>query len=271
MSPSLEVHPLLDRREQLGAVEVPIAEVPAEQRSGDELALAHRVRLDVVDRPRQQPVQRPAVRVHRAERQALVHRHLGRVRVEHLRELGLRELRALRDLVVDPVLDVPVLSEQPPGSCTSCRRSRASPRGTRTSPARGARWSGSRPRRARSRRSGSGRRGSRSGTSEYSPNSQTIPNIMKMFHSSGTPSGNVEVMWVWKIERDRDRDHRQRPAVGDQQQDREAELERRPQVGRRGAPASMAGGCSDGPGRAASWRTASGSRACSRPSPGPRR
>ena len=38
-----------------------------------------------------------------------------------------------------------------------------------------------------------------SATSPYSPNRKRIPKIMNRFHSSGTASGNVEVMWMWKM------------------------------------------------------------------------
>ena len=60
----LEPAALLDRVEQLLAVEMAVAEVPAVDDVGDQLALAHVVGLDVVDGVRQQRVQRPAVRVH---------------------------------------------------------------------------------------------------------------------------------------------------------------------------------------------------------------
>ena len=60
-----EVAALLDRLEQLLVVEVAVAEVPAVDDAGDQLALADVVGLDVVDRARQQAVQRPAVGVHR--------------------------------------------------------------------------------------------------------------------------------------------------------------------------------------------------------------
>ena len=38
-----------------------------------------------------------------------------------------------------------------------------------------------------------------SGTAPFSPNRNSSPKIMKRFHSRGTASGNVEVMWTWKI------------------------------------------------------------------------
>ena len=57
---------------------------------------------------------------------------------------------------------------------------------------------------------------------------------MNRFHSSGTASGNVEVMWTWKmtipITASPDR-----PAAGDEQQERQPELHHRPQVGREAA------------------------------------
>ena len=58
--------------EQPLVVEVAVAEVVAEHDAGDQLALAHVVGLDVVDRARQQAVERAPVRVHRAEGEALV-------------------------------------------------------------------------------------------------------------------------------------------------------------------------------------------------------
>ena len=76
-----EAAPLLDRLEQLLVVEVAVAEVPAGDDAGDQLALAHVVVLDVVDRARQQPVERAAVAVHRAEREPLVEQQLGRLAV----------------------------------------------------------------------------------------------------------------------------------------------------------------------------------------------
>ena len=78
-SPGLKSAALLHRLEQLLVVEVAVAEVPAVDDAGDQLALAHVVVLDVVDGAVDQAVERPAVRVHRAEAEARGEHQLGQV------------------------------------------------------------------------------------------------------------------------------------------------------------------------------------------------
>ena len=76
----LERAALLHSVEQLLVVEVAVAEVPAVDDPRDQLALAHVVGLDVVDRrTRQEPVERAAVRVHGAEGEPLVEQVARRV------------------------------------------------------------------------------------------------------------------------------------------------------------------------------------------------
>ena len=82
-----EAAALLHRGEQPVVVQVAVAEVPAVDDPRDQLALAHVVVADVVDRARDQAVQRPPVGVHRAEREALVEEQLGRVAVVDPRHL----------------------------------------------------------------------------------------------------------------------------------------------------------------------------------------
>ena len=88
---------LLDGVEQLLAVEVPVAEVPAVDDVRDQLALADVVGLDVVDRVREQAVQGPPVRVHRPEGQALVQHVLGHLAAVEPLELLDHDRRRLLD------------------------------------------------------------------------------------------------------------------------------------------------------------------------------
>ena len=99
--PGREVAALLDRLEQLEAVEMAVAEVPAVDDVGDQFTLAHVVGLDVVDRAIDEAVERAAVAVHGAERQPLVEQQLGEVAVAvDLRELLDDDAGGLLDALV---------------------------------------------------------------------------------------------------------------------------------------------------------------------------
>ena len=108
----LEPALLLHDREQPLVVEMAVAEVPAGHDPGDELALADVVRAHVVDRARQQPVQRAAVGVHRAEREPLVEHELGQLLAVELLELAHHRGRELLHPLVELLLGA-VLAEQP--------------------------------------------------------------------------------------------------------------------------------------------------------------
>ena len=73
----LELAASLQRLQQLLVVQVALAEVPADQGPGHHFALTHAVVGLVVDRARQQAVERPAMGVHRPERRHLVGHQLG--------------------------------------------------------------------------------------------------------------------------------------------------------------------------------------------------
>src|SRR3712207_7038133 len=62
---------------------VPVAEVPAVDDVGHELAIADVVGLDVIDCPGEKAHQRPAVAVHRPERESLVDRKSTRLNSSH--------------------------------------------------------------------------------------------------------------------------------------------------------------------------------------------
>lgn len=100
----LEVAAALHRLHQLLVVQVALAEVPPDERAGDDFALPDLVVGFVVDRARQQPVERPAMHVHRAEGGDFVRQHFRGFRVVEPRQLIDDERRALHDVGVDPFL-----------------------------------------------------------------------------------------------------------------------------------------------------------------------
>ena len=128
----LEPAPLLDRLEQLLVVEVAVAEVPADDDAGDQLALAHVVGLDVVDGARgSSPLSaRPCECIARKAR-PLLSRQLGQVAVVELGQLLDDDRRRLVDRRgrASPRPRCPCGTAT--GSSPSCRRSSASTAGTR--------------------------------------------------------------------------------------------------------------------------------------------
>ena len=85
---------------------------------------------------------------------------------------------------------------------------------------------------------------------------------MKRFHSSGTASGNVEVMWMWKMTMPTTAIVPERPAPGHEQQQRQRELHGRAEVRGERRPSRGPQVLRDSCGTAGAWPRASGSTAC---------
>ena len=85
---------------------------------------------------------------------------------------------------------------------------------------------------------------------------------MNRFHSSGTPSGNVEVMWTWKMIIPITAIVPIVPPLRDEQHERQRELDRRAEVRAERGRGARAAGPRGSAGTA--WRLAgaSGSTAC---------
>src|SRR4029077_14348756 len=106
-----EVATLLNRGEQPLVVEMAVAEVVAEDDAGDELSLTDVVVLDVVDGAGAEPVERPAMGMHREKREPFVEEDIDQVVLVELGQLLGDDRRRLDDLLVEALLG-PV-SEQP--------------------------------------------------------------------------------------------------------------------------------------------------------------
>src|SRR5271156_5342816 len=194
-----EVAALVQCRDQLLVAEVPVAEIPADGGAGDTLTVGQDVVVLVVadHHPVRQGEQRPPVRVEGAKRISHVHRNLrGFLAAVELLQLSGGHARdgddAVGDLRLRRRLDAPQRGVPVPRVVTHAGQEGKKPwrgNGFRVTPG---------PATTANSNIGSGVVKSASPIEACPTNSASTLNIMKTFHSSGTPIGIDDKMPKWK-------------------------------------------------------------------------
>ncbi len=202
------------------------------------------------------------MRVHRAEGEAFVDQHVDQLRVVELGQLLGHDRRRLDQLAVELRLGPAVLAEEPlagrpVAGVVAHRGQEGDEVGAEVAEHRDADAGDGEDRDQQRVVEGRERTSRRSGR-----RGRAAPKIMKMFHSSGTASGKVERMWRWKMTIPATAIVPIDAALGDEQDQRQGELDRPCPGGRRARRSTRAAGPRGGRGRGAASPPASGSRAC---------